>query len=318
MNTPASLKRLLRNRLERGADTVEFVIVLIVVVVIGAGLLALSGTMGDQVTKTGQTIDSWFSKAGVQNKPSNATNSGTNNSISEELLNKDPKDWTLDDQKRVAEDISAKGNSSKLYTKAKSAMAAGTTWSVTLTNGKEMKYRIIGIAHDDLADGSGRAGLTFRAENYAVGRYCMNAIEINAGGWEASELRQEMNSGEIWNLMPTELQGKVETVIKLTNNLSGKSKNAVPTATSDRLFILSYAELDPTSSDATDYPWILQEGSQYEAFQDEIEDLSTLRWWMRSCIPATEGWFYFSSKDNRPNGQAVPFAQLDILPAWCF
>lgn len=50
----------------------------------------------------------------------------------------------------------------------------------------------------------------------------MNAIDTNAGGWEKSELRQKMNSGKIWNLMPSDFQSKVKAVKKLSNNVGGR------------------------------------------------------------------------------------------------
>ena len=67
---------------------------------------------------------------------------------------KDAKDWTLDEQEAVAKDIAKNGTSSIAYAKAKAAMDAGTKFSMKLTNGKTLEYRIIGINHDDLADGS--------------------------------------------------------------------------------------------------------------------------------------------------------------------
>lgn len=76
----------------------------------------------------------------------------------------------------------------------------------------------------------------------------MNATDTNAGGWEKSELRAKMNSGEIWSLMPPDFQSKVKTVRKLTNNVGGIDKNAAVTATSDRLFLLSYSEIAPCTS----------------------------------------------------------------------
>ena len=93
----------------------------------------------------------------------------------------------------------------------------------------------------------------------------MNATDTNAGGWEKSELRAKMNSGEIWSLMPPDFQSKVKTVRKLTNNVGGIDKNAAVTATSDRLFLLSYSEIAPCTSHwtsdftslwASDYPGV--------------------------------------------------------------
>lgn len=77
---------------------------------------------------------------------------------------------------------------SPAYAKAKAAMDAGTTWSVKLTNGETMTYRIIGINHDDLADGSGKAGLTFLTTSTGI-ESRMNPTRSTDGVWEKSELR---------------------------------------------------------------------------------------------------------------------------------
>ena len=173
------------------------------------------------------------------------------------------------DISKAAEDAESRdGKKSTYYAAAKAAMDAGTKWSVKLANGQTMTYRIIGIDHDDLADGTGKAGLTFKGKragkwSSSVGSYRMNATRTNAGGWEKSELRQKMNSGEIWNLMPAEFQGKVRAVKKLTNNVGGTDNSAAVTATTDKLFLLSYSEVveTPYASWASSYPWIGIEGT---------------------------------------------------------
>lgn len=125
-------------------------------------------------------------------------------------------------------------------------MDAGTKFSMKLTDGQTLEYRIIGINHDDLADGTGKAGLTFLTTSTDISSR-MNAMKTSDGGWEASELRAKMNSGEIWNLMLADFQSKVKSVRKLTNNVGGgdENKNAAVTATSDKLFLLSYSEIAP-------------------------------------------------------------------------
>lgn len=315
---------------EFGAGTVEYVIVILVAIVIGAGLLAFGNQVSGQVTKTGGSISSWFSKAngtgGTGGGNAGGGNSGTDSWI-DELKEKDPADWTLDDQKAVAEDIGKKGNSSELYSKAKDAMDAGTTWSITLTDGKTMTYRIIGINHDDLADGSGKAGLTFLTTSRNI-KSRMNATDTNAGGWEASELRAKMNSGEIWNLMPSDFQSEVKPVRKLTNNVGGGSanKNAAVTATSDKLFLLSYSEIVPTSHWASDYPWSSSEGSQYEAFRGKVTENYSGNdclkigggWWERSVNPGSSTGFLFVGINGDPSNSASATSAIWVCPAWCF
>lgn len=166
-------------------------------------------------------------------------------------------------------------------------MDAGTEFSMKLTDGKTLTYRIIGINHDDLAGGSGKAGLTFLTTTMGIWSP-MNAIDTNAGGWEKSELRQKMNSGKIWNLMPSDFQSKVMAVKKLSNNVGGgdENKNAAVTATSDKLFLLSYSEIAPTSYWAS-YPWTSSEGTQYEAFKGKV----TENYNPNSAIAIGSGWW---------------------------
>lgn len=55
-----------------GADTVEYVIVAIVAVIIGAALIAFGNQMQQQMTLTGKSISSWFESA--RNAANNSIN----------------------------------------------------------------------------------------------------------------------------------------------------------------------------------------------------------------------------------------------------
>ena len=238
-----------RNTRLRGQSIIEYVLIIavigLVIVFAGPGMV---GAIRNQFNLVGNTVNNGTT-GGVEGGASGGGSAGADSATVQAAVAKDAKDWTLAEQKAVAEDIAAKGEASPAYAKAKASMDAGTKFSVKLTNGETMNYQIIGINHDDLADGSGKAGLTFMTTNGAIGDYRMNATGTNAGGWEKSELRAKMNGGEIWNLMPSEFQSKVKAVNKLTNNVGGgdENKNAAVTATSDRLFLLSYSEIVPTS-----------------------------------------------------------------------
>lgn len=62
-----------------GADTVEYVIVAIVAVVIGAALIAFGNQMRDQMDKTGTSISQWFDSARkAASESANKINSGSN------------------------------------------------------------------------------------------------------------------------------------------------------------------------------------------------------------------------------------------------
>lgn len=315
---------------EQGAGTVEYVIVVLVAIVIGSGLLAFGNQISGQVSKTGNSISSWFSKAngtGGTGGGNAGGGGGAADSRIEELKEKDPADWTLDDQKTVAEDIEKKGNSSELYSKAKAAMDAGTKFTMKLTNGQTLEYRIIGINHDNLADDSGKAGLTFLTTSTTISSR-MNATATNVGGWEKSELRQKMNSGKIWNLMPADFQSKVKSVKKLSNNDGGgiENKNAAVTETVDKLFLLSYSEIVPTSYWASSYPSTSSEGTQYEVFRGKVinnkgnNDYLKIGdyWWERSVYPGYSMYFLGIYSSGNPSGNFNATSTICVCPAFCF
>ena len=235
-----------RNTRLRGQGAIEYVLVIaiIVLVVMIAGPWVSSAIRNQFNTVAGVLVNG--TAGGTWEPSGSGSGNGADSATVQAAIAKDAKDWTLDEQKAVAEDIAAKGEASPAYAKAKAAMDAGTEFSMKLTDGKRLTYRIIGINHDDPAGGSGKAGLTFLTTTTGIWSP-MNAIDTNAGGWEKSELRQKMNSGKIWNLMPSDFQSKVKAVKKLSNNVGGgdENKNAAVTATSDKLFLLSYSEIAP-------------------------------------------------------------------------
>ena len=309
----------------RGQSTIEYALILAVIglVFVFAGP-QVSGAIRNQFNLVGNTVNNG-TNGGVEGGASGGGSTGADSATVQAAVAKDAKDWTLDEQKAVAEDIAAKGEASPAYAKAKAAMDAGTTWSVKLTNGKSLTYRIIGIDHDDLADGSGKAGLTFLTTSTNISSR-MNATNTNAGGWERSELRQKMNSGEIWNLMPSDFRSKVKSVRKLTNNVGGTDKSAAVTATTDKLFLLSYSEIVPASYWASDYPWTSSEGTQYEAFKGKVTNNYSGNsaiaigglWWERSVYPSTSASFLFVYGNGDPSDYGYAASSICVCPAFSF
>lgn len=230
-------------------------------------------------------------------------------------VTKDAKDWTLDDQKAVAEDIAKNGTASPAYAKAKAAMDAGTTWSVKLTQQeKELDYCIVGINHDDLADESGKAGLTFEARSLAMGPQRLNATNTNKGGWEKCELRGRLNSGDLWSLLPTEIQSKAKSVTKMTDNTGGHN-SGTPSATTDKVFLLSATEI-----------WgdLYEDGTQYEYYKSKGVTKSNYSGasvagghWTRSQNPTISTDFRCDYVGG--NWYSNPAGHGNyVLPAWCF
>lgn len=60
---PTASKYRRRSRHEFGGETVEYIIVILAVVVIGGGLMGFGNQVSGQIGITGNSISSWFGKA---------------------------------------------------------------------------------------------------------------------------------------------------------------------------------------------------------------------------------------------------------------
>ena len=303
-----------RGTLLRGQGIIEYVLIIAVVslVVVFAGP-AVAGAIRNQFNLVGNTVNSGTT-GGVEGGTSGGGSADADSATVQAAVAKDAKDWTLDEQKAVAEDIAKNGSASPAYAKAEAAMNAGTKFSVKLTNGKTLEYRIIGIDHDDTADGSGKAGLTFEATNNVLGYQRMNATEPNAGGWEKSELRGRLSRGDLWSLLPSELQSKVKAVTKMTDNKGGGTAGT-PSATTDKIFLLSTTEVyGDLQSDGTQYEFYKSKGVTKSNYSGAS---SSNRHWTRSVNPKYSTSFRFVGSDGDWANYYATGTNY-VFPAWCF
>ena len=278
-----------RNTRLRGQSIIEYVLIIAVIglVIVFAGP-GVAGAIRNQFNLVGNTLNSGTSAGTEGGGASGGGSTGADSATVLTAVAKDAKDWTLGEQKAVAEDIAAKGEASPAYAKAKAAMDAGTKFFVKLTNGKTLEYRIVGISHDDLADGSGKAGLTFEATNNVLGGQRMNSTDTNVGGWEKSELRGRLNSGDLWALLPAEIQSKAKAVTKMTDNKGGGSAGT-PSATTDKVFLLSSTEVwGDIQSDGTQYEFYKSKGVTTSNYSGAS---SSNHRWTRSVYPSNSTSF---------------------------
>lgn len=118
------------------------------------------------------------------------------------------------------------------------------TWTVgsqkaMTINGTDFVIDIIGKEHDDYADGSGKAPLTFQLHDCYGETKNMNSSNTNSGGWTSCAMRST-HLPAILARMPTEVQNGIREVNKLT---SAGSQSATINTTADKLFLLSEIEI---------------------------------------------------------------------------
>lgn len=178
---------------------------------------------------------------------------------------------------------------------------------VKLEDGTVVSVQIAGFLHDDKADG-GKAGITFIFNNHIPVEYSgyMNSktdadgIPINAGGWEASEMRAIL-AREGMALLPDDLREHVVEVAKLSNNVGETDDASSVTALLDKLWLFSavelYGEFDSRNTGAS-ASVLNSEGKKYKLFRDcgvTSESMNMGQDVLKKVIPdeSHEPWSWF-------------------------
>ena len=150
---------------------------------------------------------------------------------------------------------------------------------------------IIAHNHDNLADDSGKAPLTFFCVDLPQILHRMNVESTNNGGYEASEMRSFINS-ELLTSLPEKLKTIIRPVYKISD---GGSTNKTLITTTDSCWLASYDEVGLTSGSNN----LAGQGELYSAIFSNnkdtrkkyiTDDTATGGWWLRSS--------YYSQNSN--------------------
>ena len=177
--------------------------------------------------------------------------------------------------------ISDNGLASKLY-------AVGDEKTISI-DGTDYIVTIMDFNHDDLADGSGKAGITIGLKNCLTTTHNMNSSDSNSGGWESCAMRSWLQS-TVLGWLPEELQAVIK---KVNKKATAGSKSTTIKTSEDNLFLLAEVEIFGSKSYGS-----LDEGTQYSYFTTTTRRVkksgdsgSATYWWERS--PGTSYSSYF-------------------------
>lgn len=178
------------------------------------------------------------------------------------------------------------------------------TKRVKLANGLEVGAQLVGIRHDELLDGTGKAGLTFMFDAGIAERNA--AAEPPSAGWADCELREWLN-GDGLKLLPNELRALIKSVKKTSNNVGAANSASCLSELPATLWLPAMVELcgtQPPDSFAEDYHYLADiyngEGEEYQLFRElKVSPYSTNEtmvrqwkgkdtcWWERTVSPDT-------------------------------
>lgn len=211
------------------------------------------------------------------------------------------------------------------------AMAAQTK-DVVFSGMGTVPMRLADVYHDDLANGEGKAGLTFVASRPVL-THEMKLNDDNIGGWEGSQLRSWLDSAAFSALDP-ELAPLVVAVDKRTDNVGRTTSTESVTSTFDRLWIPSVVEVsgpvswrwDSDASNSDAYNAVLNaEGSQYACFQamgiDPVGPNGGLAlggsWWLRSCSASKDAHYRMVDESGDPSKWGEAPDQRGVIVGFC-
>lgn len=154
-----------------------------------------------------------------------------------------------------------------------------------------INMQIAAFDTDDLADGSGKAHITWIAKELLNDKKPMNSTQkthngttaYNAGGWSSSDMRSYCND-VVLNMIPENVRTNIKNVNKLSDG--GKvDPNLI--ATIDMVWIPSVTEVYGTLP--PHFYYVKGQGNIYPLFSDDASRIkkygsSASRWWLRSTI----------------------------------
>ena len=217
------------------------------------------------------------------------------------------------------------------------------TKRVTLTNGLEVGAQLVGIRHDELLDGTGKAGLTFMFDAGVAERDA--AAEPPSAGWADCELREWLD-GDGLKLLPNELRALIKSVKKISNNVGAARSASCLSELPATLWLPAMVELcgnQPPESFTEDFHYLADiyngEGKEYQLFRElKVSPYTTnetlvrqwkgkdVCWWERTASPDTsesEGTLYMNrvGHDGDVFTYATPASKPNkrtcVIPGFC-
>ena len=189
------------------------------------------------------------------------------------------------------------------------------TWSVgdscnMTINNRTYAIDIIGKNHDDYADGSGKAPLTFQMHTCYATQYKMNNDGSNSGGWAGCVLRSSGAFKTIKSKMPAEVVAAMKAVTKKT---AASGSSSTISTTEDTMFLLS--ELEVQGARTHSYAG---EGTQYDYYKTAANrDKNDTSWWLRSPRASSTTCFCATRYDGTADW-IVASNTAGVAAAWCF
>lgn len=170
-------------------------------------------------------------------------------------------------------------------------LAVGDEKTIVLSTGEEVTFVILGFNHDDLADGSGKAGITFGMKGLLSTKYIItDRVTKPYSEWA---IRDTLT--EVYDTLPSDLKALIKDVTKLSN-FHNYSIDPIDT-TVNKLFLFSVSELFSDWSG---------DGSRYEYY---ASGLGSTKKSLNNGYGSASGW----ATRSRHYYDASSVSSIDII-----
>lgn len=182
----------------------------------------------------------------------------------------------------------------------------GQVRAVTLSGYGSVGFQLIGINHDDLSDESGKAPLTFMAQNIVENQTMGGSV---SSGWASTTLHTYLN-GTFYNAFPDNVKTLIKQVKKTYNMSSGQL------VVDDYLWLASEMEVFGTSTydtSGTRYAYWAQHTSNSDRIKKLGNEADT--WWLRSAS-LSNGYFAYVNSSGSLDSY-FPSHDYGVVPCFC-
>ena len=169
----------------------------------------------------------------------------------------------------------------------------GDTKELDLGEEGVIEMELVAFDEDELADGSGKANMTWIAKNLLNTEHVMNEEGTNEGGWPASDMRAWLHDS-ILPMIPDTVRSNIKEVKKYSYSYSDKGT----ISSSDKIWIPSRREVSGEDNNYED------SGPEYlTAFSDAASRKKRRAgepylWWLRSASNYNDYLFFYVNYDG--------------------
>lgn len=202
----------------------------------------------------------------------------------------------------------------------------GDTKELDLGEEGVIETELVAFDTDELADGSGKAHMTWVARNLLNSEHAMNENNSCNGGWPDSDMRYWLHDS-ILPKFPEALRTSIKEVTKysmLDDHSYGSEGETI--ISTDKIWIPSLKEI---SDPIEDKPLYYSIGDDLDRIYcrthlDEASD-AECEWWVRDIRSEEKHYFYVLCKDYNENGQPTWGSEVDeasekkgVVIGFCF